>query len=288
MLKKTYGLASVGAAMLLAISAPAVNYNWTGGVGDWDVAANWNAGAGPVPDSFANDITGISGVGANVTLPSTYTAIVGTDPAANPPYNMIFGPEFGATLNIYGTLLYDWYLAPVQWDSANRSHLNMYDDSYLAGEGIALGATWWWNGGPFVTMDMSGNSYAAINWMFWGGVLNLNDNATMDIAIGLTVDTVDAVSDATRRIFIGENAKLILPQVVSISGTPTNTVDVVNDWVSRNILRAEGDVGYILTDNSINPGKTTVYTSLVPEPTSIALLGMGGLFAWVLRRRSNT
>jgi hypothetical protein len=110
----------------------------------------------------------------------------------------------------------------------------------------------------------------------------------MDIAIGLTVDTVDAVSDATRRIFIGENAKLILPQVVSISGTPTNTVDVVNDWVSRNILRAEGDVGYILTDNSINPGKTTVYTSLVPEPTSIALLGMGGLFAWVLRRRSNT
>jgi hypothetical protein len=288
MLRKFYCLAAVVGALFLAGSASAVDYVWTGAAldGQWMTGGNWDQGV--PPPANANNVIISGGVPLyNVTIGPADVATPGTVGNNHPPYNMIFGPEWGATLNIQGVLLYDWYMVPVQWNSAGpRSTINMSGSAFLAGEGIGLGASWWWNGGPYVDMNMYDSSYASINWMFWGGHLNLY-GGTMDIAAGLTVDTADAVSDATRRIDI-TGGMLILPQTVNISGTPFSAVGVVSDWISRGILQAYEGTGGIVIDPVSNPGKILV-TALpdVPEPSSMALLGLGSLAcALFLRRRS--
>ncbi|MCS7337674.1 MAG: PEP-CTERM sorting domain-containing protein [Verrucomicrobiae bacterium] len=265
----------VGVALIKTALVAQTTYTWIGGTGNWNVGENWTP-AGPPPINCGNIVIG--GVNSVVTIPVGYTARVGLEPAQNPPYNMIYGPEWGAQLHIYGTLIYDWHMAPVQWNPAARSFIGMYGNSYLSGEGICLGASWWWNDGPYVTMSMHDNALAEINWMFWGGHLYLHDNAIMKINYGLTVDTVGAVSDATRLIDIrSETAQLNLPG----GFTPT-----VENWVSRGILKAFGGGGKIIVSEELNPGRTTVM-ALVPEPTTLALIGSGCLTVrWMLRRRT--
>jgi len=277
MLRKSLCMASVAVALFLAGSASALDYVWQGGSGDWNDPNHWNQAAVPPSDPANNVIISFDANGPyTVTIPVGYTADIGQN-GAHPPYGTMYGPEWNATLDIYGALLYDWVVGPVG-DAVNTPVINMYDGSYLNGVNLALGQNWWWNGGPRVTMNMSGTAYALVEALHWGGHLNLTDDSIMDVTVAVYADTVDQVSDATRLIDIASTtAWLVLP-----SGYEAT----VDDWIARDIIRGLGGAGNVAYDDELNPGRLTVF-AIVPEPSTMALLGLGGLAgAFFLRRRS--
>jgi hypothetical protein len=258
-LKQLAYVAAAGAALCLAQGAYATDYHWTGLGNDglWNNPANWDNGVpvGPGNGAFLDAANGWSTI-----------TITNTDDIVVP--DMVFGPEWGVTLNIYGKVHCGWYTVPVQWDSAGtRSVINMYDDSVYTAEGLAIGDTWWWSGGPYVTMNMHSNSFAGINWMFWGGRINLYDNTVLSITNGLTVATADAVSDATRFINLEGHGTLVLP--MGFTSTVTN-------WIGRGILlvyNTPGDAPDIVIDeaNATWPGRTVVYTTATNANPMLAI-----------------
>ncbi|HTY85883.1 MAG TPA: PEP-CTERM sorting domain-containing protein [Candidatus Acidoferrum sp.] len=272
-LKKLYCLAALGLGVCFICSVSAQDYHWTGNGLDglWSNAANWDNGV-PAPNVVGGIFLDPNANGSVMTIGPGDVESPGTIGNNHPPYGTIFGPEWGATLNIYGSLHYDWYLAPVQNVAANPSTINMYGSSSLSGEGIALGYNWWWNGGPYVNMNMYDNSAVNINFFFWGGHLNLYGGTftTGGVADG----SVDAVSDATRMMNLA-GGKLIL------SGDATTTV---NGWISRGVLEGYGVAGAVAIDTITDPGYTIV-TGVVPEPSCIALLGVGGLLSAIFLKR---
>ncbi len=250
--------------------AGATDYQWSGSAGNglWAAAANWNNG---VPPALANGVhldpsnnsPAMTIVAGETEWPG-YAHATNGDHSANGTYGMIYGPEWGANLNIYGTLYYDWYLAPVQSDPSHPSVINVYSGGFLSGEGIGLGDNWWWSGGPYVVMNLYGNAMVGINWLYWGGALNLYDTSVMSITNGLTVQTAGAVSDATRSLNLA-GGTLVLP------GSFTATV---NDWIARGILLAYGQTNapsqiIISETNSTYPGRTVVSALPVNIPPSI-------------------
>jgi hypothetical protein len=257
-LKKLTYVASVALAMCLINSASAQWTAWNGAAlnGLWADPGNWTAG---LPTSVANQGCAIDpSPGPYPTIVAGEVESVGTLSDHATTWGTIYGPEWGDHLEIYGTLIFDWALGPVQWDAANRSVINMYDNSCLYGWHLCLGDNWWWQGGPYVTMNMYSNSFAGVNILYWGGRLNLYDNAVLSITNSLTVRTLGAVSDATRFINLQGNAKLVLPSTV----TPTT----VSNWISRGILLVYGIPGdspdiVIDTANVTWPGRTVVSTT---------------------------
>jgi hypothetical protein len=238
----------------LAGSLSAQNWHWTGLANDglWHSPGNWdNGGTVPPTNAATVNLDPANGWFVITILPGEVENCTTAD--ANPQtYGMIYGPEFGAGLNIYGTLNWDWYVAPVQDDPTHPSILNLYSGSSVCGYGLALGDTWWYSGGPYVTMNMYSNAFAGISYMYWGGHVNLY-GGILSITNGLTVETVGAVSDATRSMNLA-GGELILPS--AFTGT-------VNGWISRGILLAYGkaqDTSDIVMDGFTVPGRTLVTT----------------------------
>ncbi len=280
MMKVANNLATIILAAGLVHKTAATDYHWTGLAGDglWATASNWDNGVPPVgADNVyldpANGSSVITIVPGETEWPG-YAHATNGDHGANSIYGMIYGPEWGATLNIHGTLNYDWYLAPVQSDASNPSIINMYDGSTIYGEGIGLGDNWWWSGGPYVTMNMYGNATAGIDWLYWGGRLNLYDTSIMSITNGLTVQTTGAVADATRSINL-DGGTLVLP------GSFTATVQ---NWISRGILEAYGNTNFAalisISETNINyPGRTVVSAVPVATPPFIQYPVYGDYYA---------
>lgn len=246
-------------------------YAWTGNDLDglWSSPGNWDP-CGPPPhdslDVFLSDQTN----GSLITIPTGYTA----DCTFGHPdgWGTIFGPEFGMDLDIYGSLTYQWYLAPVQDDPCEtlRSVINMYDGSSIYGaEGIAIGDNWWFSA-PYVTMNMYGSALADINWLWVGGHLNMI-GGTMDVSGGVEMSI--NVDDALTKVDILEGTLIL----------PADFTATVEDWISRGILVAYAGTGDIVIDTEVNPGRTTV--TAIPEPGTIILLSLGGL-ALIRRKRS--
>ncbi|HTR43675.1 MAG TPA: hypothetical protein VMH87_18845, partial [Pseudomonadales bacterium] len=154
-------------AVTVANHLSAQNSSWTGLGGDglWSNPNNWSPVG--VPPS-GNPTTPFVG---NVTLDAAngwLTMTVAPGQVESPgvgnsveEYNMIYGPEWGATLNVYGTLNWDYYLAPVQDDPGYPTVINLYSGGSMSGQGIGLGDTWWYWGGPYVTMNIYSNATAA-------------------------------------------------------------------------------------------------------------------------------
>ena len=110
--------------IVLANNLSAQDSSWTGLGGDglWSNPNNWSpVGVPPSGNSSSPVIGGVTLNAANgwlsMTVPPGQVESPGT---GNPTEenNMIFGPEWGAVLNVYGTLNWDYYLAPVQDDPA--------------------------------------------------------------------------------------------------------------------------------------------------------------------------
>jgi hypothetical protein len=234
----------------------AQNSSWTGLGGDglWSDANNWSPVGVPAPGNPSTPLIG------NVTLDAANGWLTMTIPPGQvespgvgnsvEEYNMIYGPEWGATLNVYGTFNWDYYLAPVQNDPAYPSVINAYGGSSMSGQGLGLGDTWWYRDGPYVTMNVYSNATVSIGYMYWGGQLNLY-GGIFSITNGLTLDTIGSVSDATRTINLA-GGELILPNAFT---------STVKNWIGRGIFLVYGksqDSSEIVVNTTTIPGRTIV------------------------------
>jgi hypothetical protein len=273
---KLGSMAAVGLALCLARNTLAADYTWNGAGGDglWNNPNNWVGGVVPqVTDPTAEHRVWLNtGV---ITIPAGYTV----DLTAATNYGTIYGPEWGGDLYIYGALKYYWTVGPVG-GLDNPSVINMYTNSYMSGDSIALGQNWWWNGGPGVIMNMYDNAEACMNSLYLGGRLNMY-GGILNVTNVVITDNVGACSDATRSLNLMAGGMVVLP--AGYTGT-------VNDWISRGILLVY-DIPYnsaeiVIDEANTNwPDRTVLTTTATGAPALLAVrievpragLSVGGL-----------
>jgi len=248
-------------ALVDVVSAQDSTWTGLGGDGLWSDANNWSpVGVPPSGNSSSPVIGNVTLAAANGWLSMTILpGQIETPGVGNSveEYNLIYGPQWGATLDVYGTLDWDYYLAPVQDDPAYPSVVNLYGGGVMSGQGLALGDTWWYWGGPYVTMNIYSNATAAVGYMYWGGAVNLY-GGILSITNGLTLDTVDSVSDLTRSMNLA-GGELILPK---------NYTSTVNNWIARGILLAYG--------KSDDSSDLVINTTSIPNRTLVTITPLGG------------
>lgn len=249
----------------IALANPllAQDSTWTGLGGDglWSNPNNWSPVGVPPSGSSATPVIGDMTLSAangwlTITIPAGAVESPGT---GNPTEedNLIYGPQWGASLDVYGTLHWDYYLAPVQDDPDYPSVINLYGGGAMSGQGLALGDTWWYQGGPYVTMNIYSNATASVGFMYWGGQVNLY-GGILSITNGLTLDTAGSISDLTRSMNLA-GGELILPR---------NFTSTINNWITRGILLAYGKSH----DNS----DIAISTTSVPNRTVVTTTPLGG------------
>jgi len=276
-LKKLCYAASVALAACLIQTAPAqpvgqTNYFWTaaGDATTWSLGANWRSswvdtnnvtfnasGIAPVTDGTTFQI--FIGTGYPTPTPTPITIGVSDTVLAN---DSLFGPEWGETLNIYGSVQLGFANFPIGDNFTGPSTINLYGNGSLTGhDTLTLGDTWWFPGGPNVVLNLRDNSRATCNYFWLGGHVNLYGGMVSVTnffgtgAAGVPVFAGGIDSDATRAVNI-INGKLVLPSGFTAA---------VNDCISRGILFAYGKK-YQTTDLVINesdpsfPGRTVVST----------------------------
>src|SRR5277367_4230556 len=270
-LKQLNYTVSASLALCLIYNASAQDDHWAGTAGNnaWNVPGNWSEGIVP-PDQ-----TGLDPVnGGNVWLDpspvdgsSVITIPVGDVETpgiggGNPPYNTIFGPEFGATLNVYGTLSWDWTMAPYQPDPTPglRSHINMYGNAYMytSGASMNLGSGWWpICEGTYCTLNLYNNAnFSSLGGagLWSGGHINIYDNSTFLINGYVNLNNGQANNDGTTDFVVG-GGTLMLPEGFNVSN--------VTNWITRGILRAYGK-GYDTNDLVISDNGTNTFVTAVP------------------------
>jgi hypothetical protein len=282
-LKKLGYFAYVALATCLIHNVSAQNSTWNGTPGNdaWDVGTNWNpvgvpppGGPGFVGNLFLNPANGDSLI---VITPGDVESPGVPPPGSTEEFNSIFGPEFGASLDIYGTLNFDWLLFPAQNDPtpANRSYLNLYTNSVVScvgasgtgGAALGIGDSWFYDDAPYETMNMYANAQysspgGAGLWI--AGHLNIYDTASFLVNGYVNMESLYDQSDGTRSIVLG-GGTLTLPEGTISGGGNSGSV---YDWIGRGILRAYGK-GY--DTNDLNISDNTFNTIVAPVPLGGAL-----------------
>ena len=258
-------------------TATAQDDHWAGTLGNnaWNVATNWSLGLVPPSGNggYAGAVWLDAANGDNViTVPpgDVESPGVSTDGSAE-VYNTMFGPEWGVTLNVFGTLNFDWLLFPVQNNPTMgvRSYVNLFTNSVVTcagannagGAALGIGDSWFYTDAPYVTVNLYGNAkynspFAAGLWL--GGHLNVYDTSTFYVNGYVNMDNAFSQSDGTRSIVVG-GGTLILPENTINAGNSGS----VSNWISRGILRAYGK-GYDTNDLTISDNGTNTYVSVVP------------------------
>jgi hypothetical protein len=272
---KLLRVACVAAALSVAYSVSAQDSHWDGTITNtlWNNPDNWNPVGVPPPGNATTTFTGNVWLDPSpvdgdtvITIPVGDTEMPGVGNSTE-VYNTIFGPEFGCTLNVYGTLTFDWTIAPYQPDPTPglRSHINLYGNAYMytSGASLNLGSGWWpVCEGTYVTMNLYNNAnYSSLGGagLWSGGHINIYDDSTFLINGYVNFDNGQANNDGTTDFVLG-GGTLMLPEGFNVSS--------VTNWVSRGILRAYGkglDTNdLVVSDNGTN-------TIVTAEPLGGAL-----------------
>lgn len=271
-------LASVVSGMCLIHSASAISTNYWSGAGDgstWSQPANWSGGAVPVA---GNTWQIFLGTGFPTPTPTPIT-IAASDVVQTS--DSMFGPEWGETLNVNGSVTAGFGFFPIGAVGGPTSTVNLYGTaSFNALDTFSVGDTWWFPGGPNVVINVYDNSQITANWIQFGGHLNIYGNGTVTANNGFNTGTATGPvftggldTDTTRLIDISGLGRLILPGDYTAQ---------VSDWIARGIIQGNGVVGAVQTDLVSDPGHTIV--TAVPEPVDLALLGLSTLGLWLRRR----
>lgn len=250
LMQKTGCLAATGLALCLVPSLLAQDSHWNGTVANnnWNVAGNWTP-VGVPPSTVDANVWLDAANGDNViTIPTGDVESPGSG-----TYDTIFGPEWGVTLSIYGSLTYKWFLFPVQNNPAPglRSYVNLHDNATVttSGAAVGIGDSWFYTGAPYVTMNLYSNSvYSSLGGagLWLGGHLNVYDNAKFVVDGYVNMDTAGPQSDGTRSINVA-------------GGTfkaPEGFSAALGGWISRGVLRiygkGEDTTDAVITDDGTN------------------------------------
>src|SRR3984885_5517080 len=274
-LNKLNSVFSLGMALCLIQSVSAQDSHWNGTTNNtlWNVATNWSPAGIPTNGDPTVTYTGNVWLDPSpvdgdtvITIPQGFLADPGVGNSAE-VYNTIFGPEFGCTFNVYGTLTFDWTIAPYQPDPTPgaRSHINMYGNSYMytTGASLNLGSGWWpVCEGAYVTMNLYSNAnYSSLGgaggWI--GGHINMYDESSVLLNGYVNIDNGQANNDGTT-VFAVDGGTLALPE-----GFITTTV---TNWIERGMIRVYGK-GYDTNDVTISDNGTN--TIITPAPLGGAL-----------------
>ncbi len=265
-------------AALAAVSsllAEAQDSHWDGTVGNnlWNVATNWNPAG--IPPS-GNPVTTYQGNvwldpspvdGDNViTIPAADVETPGVG-NTNEVYNTIFGPEFGCSLNVYGSLKYDWTMAPYQPDPTPgvRSLINIRDNGSISttGASLNLGSGWWpVCEGTYCTMNLYSNAvFQSLGGagLWSGGHINIYDQSLVLINGYVNLDNGQANNDGTTDFVLGGGTLKLPENMINVSinsGT-------VSNWVARGILRVYGK-GFDTNDMVVSDNGTNTIVAGVP------------------------
>ena len=269
-LKTLTHAASIAVTLCFAFGVSAQDSHWNGTVGNnlWNNPNNWNPVGVPPPGNPTTTFTGnvwldpspVDGDSV-ITIGAGDTEMPGVGNSAE-VYNTIFGPEFGCTLNLYGTLTFDWTIAPYQPDPTPglRSHINMYGNAYMytSGASLNLGSGWWpVCEGAYVTMNLYNNAnYSSLGGagLWCGGHINIYDSSTFLINGYVNFDNGQANNDGTTVINVG-GGTLMLPEGFNVSS--------VTNWITRGILRAYGK-GYDTNDLVVSDNTTNTIVTAIP------------------------
>ena len=250
LMQKFGGLAATGMALCLAPGLYAQDSHWNGTVANnnWNVAGNWTP-AGVPPSTVDANVWLDAANGDNViTIPAGDVETPGSG-----TYDTIFGPEWGVTLNVYGSLTYQWFLFPVQNNPAPalRSHVNLYGNAAVttSGAAVGIGDSWWYTGAPYVTMNLYSNSvYSSLGGagLWLGGHLNVYDNSKFVVDGYINMDFAGPQSDGTRSINVA-GGTFKAPEGFSAS---------IDGYISRGVLRiygkGEDSTDAVITDDGTN------------------------------------
>jgi hypothetical protein len=271
-LKKLCYVASVVLAACLIQTASAANYNWTG-AGDgstWNQAANWAGGVVPLTDGTTVAI--FLGTGFPTATPTPI--VIGSSDLVVAS-DQLFGPEWGETLNIYGTVQVGFGFAPVGAVGGPKSVVNLYGNgSITSGDSLFLGDMFWFPGGPNLDVNLRDNSLLKAKYLSVGGHLNLYSGMVIATNNGFLIGPAGAglwggVSSDTTRYINFVDGKMILPA----SYTAT-----VNGLITRGVLFAYGKkyqtTDLVINESDVNyPGCTVV--SAVPLGGSLLSVHLG-------------
>jgi hypothetical protein len=261
---------AVGIVMCLTSNLSAQDSHWNGAVNNtnWNVGANWTPAG--IPPS-GNPTTAYQGNvwldpspvdGDNViTIPVGDVENPGVGNSTE-EFNTIFGPEFGCTLNVYGTLTFDWTIAPYQPDPTPgaRSHINLHGNAFMSTSGASLNlGSGWWNvcEGAYVTMNLYDNAnYSSLGGagLWVGGHINIYDHSLFFINGYVNFDAGQANNDGTADFVLG-GGTLAIPETFGTAG--------VTNWIQRGILRAYGK-GYDSNDLVITDETTNIFVTTIP------------------------
>lgn len=257
-------------AICLSLPAAAQDSHWNGTAADtaWNNPNNWNPVGVPPPGDPNTTFTGnvwldpspVDG-SAVITIPAGDFESPGAGNASE-VYNTIFGPEFGCTLNIYGTLTYDWTMAPYQPDPTPglRSHINLYDNAYVytTGASLNLGSGWWpVCEGTYCTLNLYSNAnFSSLGGagLWSGGHINIYDHAVFLANGYVNLNNGQANNDGTTDFVVG-GGTLKLPEGFNVS--------TVTNWITRGILRAYGK-GFATNDLVVTDDGTNTIVTAVP------------------------
>lgn len=246
-----------------AVAQPAgqTNYQWSaaGDKATWSQIANWTQGVVPPTDgtTYALDL-GINSANSPVPINIGASDVVNINDA-------IFGPLWGQTLNIYGSVSCGF--GQFIWGDMNAgtTTINVQTNAYLSlNNTLALGTAWWFAGGPNVVMNVRSNAFVGVSWLHNGARLNIFKGGTVSVTNDLTTGTATGPvfaggvdNDTTRSINLESGAKLILPAAFTTS---------VTNWIARGILWVYGSPAgtsqIVIDEADVNwPGRTVVTTT---------------------------
>lgn len=282
-------LLTVGLAIGLASSAwaqPAgqTNYFWSaaGDAVTWSQPANWvyqwvdannvtQTGSGAVPPTdgttYQINLYNAPANGSLIPITISNTDVVNIN-------DSLFGPMWGQTINIHGSVTLGWGLFVWGTIGSAVTTVNLYSNATLTvGNTIAFGTAWWFTGGPNVVMNVYSNALVTVPWMQFGGKLNLyggtvNATSGFNTATATTpIFTGGLDTDATRAINLTAGSTLVLPGA--------NTATVL-DWINRGILLVYGSpavTNQIVIDeaNTNWPGQTVVTTTATSANPILAM-----------------
>lgn len=287
-------IAVAGSSMIAAHSDAAVlRYRASG---DWSsITDGATPGWGPNPAGVGTSLPGASddariNFGGNIvtistSVPAVNRVQIGVDESGT--VDVVNGGVLTANLDILagnnnsnatGTLNVNnggtVNVGRILWSGSDNSNgvININN-----GGTVNVDSHLWWG--------VTGSTTATIN-----GFLNQTGGI-----LGLGTDNASTATGGTALVTVGDGGLLSLSNIsgslnsiqagssITITGTgeltlPGDFVDVLNDYVSNNLLLGDG----LVIDLTKNPGFTTAY---LPEPGSFLLIGMGAAGVLARHRR---